>query len=302
MFAYLLLLIFMAISTTNRVINKLLGNKFPTDAQHIVAYNMITSTIASLFLFATAGFQLQVNLTTLVYAIVYSIVCAASVISIIAVKYADISLVGLSSSAGSLLTTTLFGVVYFQEPLRFNTVLPVLLMLIAVFLPARALAREKNKNNKLGVLLCVALFFVGGLGTIVSKLFAVDTRVTNSNSFFVLTNLFIFLVCTIVWFCSPKKEKKHYNPLLAFEKKQTVGMIITVVLSNIGSLLSIAILADLPISVYSLLTSSISVIMGLILSKCFKQPLTKEHYIGAVLAIIATIISVWEQLYLLVIS
>ena len=79
-------------------------------------------------------------------------------------------------------------------------------------------------------------------------------------------------------------------------------MIITVILSNISSLLSIAILADLPISVYSLLTSSISVIMGLILSKYFKQPLTKEHYIGAALAIIATIINVWEQLYLLVIS
>lgn len=266
----------------------------------MIAYNLVTSFIAIIFLFALAGFQIHINWPTILYAVVYAAVCASSMFNILAMKWVGVSLSGICGSSGNIICTVLFGILFLSEPFNLSTLLSAGLMLVAIILPMRHFS--KDTSQKSAFWLCIVLFLIGGSNAIVCKLFAISPHVTDSNSFFVLTNVVIFVICAISWLAIPKKYVESKNLLKIYSLKEVGGMMGCTALSNLSSLISVAILAQMDISLYSVLNASLTVIIGIILSKLFKEKLTKDNYIACGLAIAAAIIRVWDQLVLLVVG
>jgi len=138
---------------------------------------------------------------------------------------------------------------------------------------------------------------MNGAPVVQMQLYAKDTRVCSSLSYFLLTNIMIVTVCAMVLrFAILKKSFFSQNGrreiLSIYTLSQAVNIGIRTAMMNITSVLQVVVLAVVPASAYAILNSSIILIGGFLVSLfVFKEKQSLGNILAVILAIAAIVIN-----------
>lgn len=259
-------------------------------------YNLINALFACCFFLVSAGFRISVNGRTAVYALLYSaIICVNLSVQVFAMTKVTVSLVTLMTVAGGMLVPGVFGILYYGEPLTVRLVLSALLILLATLLPFLA-QRRQEKGVTASAAVCVGLFLLSGASVILMQLYSRDGKVSDSASFFFLTNAVIVMLCLAVLRlfagkCAPEK-KENVKMLKTFTGWQLANIAAKTALANICSVLQVLILRQMDASTYAVLNSSLTMIGAVAVSAlCFREKQGLANIAAVALAIAALVVN-----------
>ena len=144
--------------------------------------------------------------------------------------------------------------------------------------------------KKFFLLAAIGVVF-GAIQTIIPKLFALSKDVTDEHSFFLMTNVFMLVAALSSFaFLTIKNKENVKASLVIFEPKRLAPTVLNVISNNIGSLVSIPILAAVDLAVYTPVSSAYGVVVSVVASLCFREKLGVFSYLGAAVAMLAMII------------
>lgn len=286
--AYILLGINCFLNSLNTLLQKKFQMGFKRDAIHFIIYNLIGAVFGSTYFFIASGFKLEMNGITFAFSAVYAALVFMSIIMpIYVMSKVPVSLMIITSSAGGILSSTIGGMIFFAEGMTIQKALAAILIITAVVLPYRKLIKTGFKKES--ILICLIFFINTTIGALIPKFYTVTEGVKSSISWFLMTNLIILVVCAIaVIFYSIRKHENIGKLLCILTPGQLGNLAVRTALSNVGSVLGVAIVARMAISVSSVISSSVGLVLGALMSAfVFKETLTKENKIGVVLAVVA---------------
>ena len=264
---------------------------------NLLLYSGLTGIFAIIFFLFSSGFQLSFNGRTCVYAFVYSLIVMVSLsFSLVILRYIGISESGIITSTGTLILTSLTGFLFFREAVTLASVLRIILMLLAtfsIFLSGKKKQSSQTKISVTGLLLCLGSILVGVGNSLINKLFATDPLVTDSNSFFFLTNLFLVAIILLVILVTSKGSLVQcIRELKGMSGGHYLMILLNTVSSNISSLLSILILAQVSVSLHAPLSSAIGILTNGILALWVFQE--KPKFLPILLSLFAVILGAFQ--------
>ena len=153
---------------------KKLQQSMPTDFLGFTNYNLMVAALSTIYFFMINKFQIHINVPTLLYSVLYAAVVFVSLtMPILTMKFVSIPMMLVVRTAGSVIVPSLVSGIFLQENIDLFAALSICLLLSAVLLLYFKSNSMKQKSN---LFLCVLLFLISGLGTIVMKFYAIDTR------------------------------------------------------------------------------------------------------------------------------
>ena len=283
---YLLFAIMYAITLSSTVLAKKFQLGVKLTASFLFQANFINAIIACVCLFVANKFVVNTTPATLVYSAIFGFF---SLISLFFIVYSysrlPLTLCSIIGSAGAIIIPMIFGLVFNGEPAGTRLIISAVLILVASVLPV---FKDKTiKFDKKFLWFLVIYFIYSGLPTILSKLYTQAENVADTLSYFFLTNAFMFVFCGIgLVVC---RIKDGYMSILSTPLIVNGG--IRTVMSLICSYLSMVILTVMPVSVYSVLSASLSLIGTALLSRfVFKEKISRQALISFILALLSIII------------
>jgi drug/metabolite transporter (DMT)-like permease len=171
----------------------------------------------------------------------------------------------------------------------------MLVAIVFVFLDQRKNetgSPERKRGNAISLVLILAVITASVCGnTVVLKSFAMSERVTDENSFFFFTNVFLLIASLAVFaVVCLRRPGELQSALQLLQPKKLVAIAGNTVCSNVSSLVSVLIVAQLDVSIYSPIASALEIIVGVAGSLLFKEKLGVFAYIAAIAACIAVIL------------
>ncbi len=276
---------------TNTLLNKRFQLTFTPDPLHFLVYNMINALLASVNFFLAVGGRISCTAMTLGFSAVFALVVMLSLcLHILALEVLTIPMYAVTSSAGGLLTSSLFGILFLREKATVFVFFAMAAVLAAVLLPWAAVLRKHQRLGKRQVLLCAAVFCTAGLGSILSKLYTVTPGTSPSNQYFLMTNLLILLLSALATAGHLLRSRTPVCRIFRlFRPVQLANMAGMTLASNLGSVISITLLARMALSGYNILSTSVSMAATFCLSVLvFREKPGLSQLISALLVVAAT--------------
>ena len=261
---------------------------------------VINGLTACIFFLATSGFNVAINAATAIYSLIYAVVVLLSIITTYA-AYQLISVAGVdvTANASSLVGLSIISFFLFNEPIVLTTVIKVVIMILAVsFIFVDSRNQEKLPNRKLKKLsfkklipLLLIIIIIQCLNTVILKYFSLSEAVTNETSFFFFTNVILIIAALVFLLILTLKDKESVRKTIKILKPKTVvTMAGSTVCSNIMSIVGVWIIAKIDVSLYTALSSALSIITAVVGSVLFRERLGFFSYLAMIFAILAIII------------
>ncbi len=224
-----------------------LGRKATTPFE-LFAYSFVTGAIATVFFLLLSGFHISLNPAVIVYSAIYAVIVILIHFStLLLYKYLEVSQAAVLSNTLIITLTLVTGRMFLGESVDVYDIIRCVLLIAASVIPNKT--PEKCVNNKpsfpvagLVTVLCFSLLSVGA--SAVTNCYSKDVRVTDSNSFFLMTNLFIVVFSALFVillekfnFSSLKKQ------LWSFSGKSFLMTAVSTVSSNVSSIFQMLIFA-----------------------------------------------------------
>lgn len=303
---YLFFLIIFIATIGSKIFGKLCCNLVAYGSvSNYAFYQIMSGTVACIFFFISGGFKLQINLPTVIYSVIFALIVAVSVISLAAYRLTNISMVTILSSTMSIIGTSLLGALVFSETIDLRTILRIVIMLVAVVLTF--LDREKTQNADtektdkkkgltkraiflLAIIMLISLF-CNASSTIITKFYALDTRVVDENSFFFFTNVALVTIAAIAFAIDGILHHDHFRSAITMLNPwKTITLAGNTVCSNVVSLIGVPLLALIDVSVYTPIMSALGIISGVVASLLFREKLGVLSYVAAAVACVTVVL------------
>jgi drug/metabolite transporter (DMT)-like permease len=263
-------------------------------------YCIFNGCVACVFFFIMGGFRLSVNLPTLIYSVIFAWIVIFSTVGLVAYKLADVATVTILTGTCGLIATSALGAILFRETVETVTVIRILIMLVAMVCnvldqrkPTAVRTEAPRPKRKLPLLICVilAVTLSNAAVTVITKFYALDPHVTDENSFFFFTNVFLILFSSVAFLWDSIRHREHFHDAVKLLRpKKAVALVGNTVCSNVSSLVGILLIALIDVSVYSPLTSALGIISGVAASLLFREKLGVLSYLAALIACVAVFI------------
>ena len=233
-------------------------------------YALITGIMAMGVFYVTSGFNIVLNTRTCIYGVVYALVIFINYFFGLAIyKHMGIAETTFINSGLSLVLMTLSGMFFFGEQITLMLGIQILLVLctvLAIFLGNKKTAKSKGVT-KIGILMCLGRVVLGVICGIIAKAFAEDTEVTDQNSFFFITNVFIVAFALISVIITNKFSPKEIGKkLVQISWLGYLLIAVNVLASNMHSLLQIEIFRISDFILYTPLTGALGILAGEIIA------------------------------------
>lgn len=291
MLIYSLFGVSILISMLSSILNKRFQLGFQIDMIHFVCYNFFNALFASVYFFISTGFSIEMNMITFFYSVLFALIVFFNlVLGILALFRVTVSLSGITTTAGSIVLSALFGILFLKEAGSLKLLLSVTFMLAAILIPYCKLWNSGKPNS---ISICIALFFTSGAAVILQKLYTLTPGVCDANNFFLMTNLLLAGICgtilSIMLMVRPQERKKILH---AFSVRQLGNIAVRTLLSNIGSVITIILLKNMNVSVYTIISSAVGILSGAVLSAWFfREHMPRENWIAVLCSICAILVS-----------
>lgn len=252
---------------------------------------LMNTVIALIFFAAMAGGRLIPNLPTLIYSVFYALLSILSnIFLMLALSRASLVNTSVFSGAGSITMPFIFGAVFLNESISVFKIIAVCLLLLIIILPLITQNSVKKTDLK-GYLYCIAMFAISGGSAIFSKIYALDSSVLNNNILCFWTNVFMLPFVGILLL----KQNGIGNFIDDFRRlsaKLYLFIILPVLLSNSVTLLTLFVMKNTDIIIYTIVTSSLSLIFTACFARIFfKDKITPTVAFNIIVSIAAIILN-----------
>lgn len=293
--AVIYFLIFFATNCLATGIVKYASDSLPTkQAVGSSIYIIVMSVTAMIFFGVGNGFKLSINSVTLGYAFAFALIClVVNVANLFRYRYVSVANATVITSASSLILNALIGFFAFKETISANTILKSVLMLGAIFMVFLSSPRgEKKTASKTAAVFWLTVSVLGASGTtVITRLFSRDESVTDTNSLFFMTNVFMLACALVVFFvCLSREGERTRAVIRCFGVRGCAAISLNTVLSNIGTLCTTLILGLVDVSLYSPTRAALGVITGAVVSLAFRERLDKMTLLALAVSVIAIFI------------
>lgn len=273
--------------------NRLVGRSLAGYALFLI----VSGITACTFFFIMGGFRIHVTTDTMWFSLIFAVICiGSSLTNVVAFRLVDIAGVTVLQNAGSLVGSSVLGVLLFSETMNTVGIVRVGLMLAAIwmiFLSKRsATMSDKHVRQKpfLVILLALVQASWSCASIVVQKYYALASDVADSNSFFFWAN--VVMVALALPFLAIKRHDQPADPPLAAvgQVKQWVSFAGNTLCSNVAALLSMFLIARMDVSVYTAIASSLGILCGVCGSILFREKLNIFSFLAVGLAASAIIL------------
>lgn len=233
-------------------------------------YALVTGAIAMGVFWTTAGFSVTLNPRTILYAAFIAVLAIASYFTELPVyRFMGVAEVAVITTGGTLILSSISGVLLFHEELTVLSILRILLMLAAIlvlFFESKHDApssdgKAQKKLSVIGLLFCIGIILIGTLNTIATKYIAIDPLVTNENSLFFFTNVLVTAFAILCLFIENRgRFKGCLSNVRAVSPIQYLMILGNTVASNISSLLGVLILENGNLTLYVPLSNALKLL------------------------------------------
>jgi hypothetical protein len=252
-----------------------------------------TGVIACVFFFIMSGFQINFSRENILFALIFSLVCTASLpVGFYAINNIDVAGLTVFRSGAAMIISYILGVILFSEDTTPKKIIQLLLTLAAVLL----VYLEQRKKNEGGIgflkkiLTLISVSLIASMATLVSKYYTIIVGSADANSFFFITNLFqigfgVVGVLIIYLKSRPKREEM----VAYFKPKNLLITSLNTVNSNLASLLNLFILSLMEVTVYSPIGNTITLLAGGVASLILRQRLGKYSVMAISLSVLTVL-------------
>ncbi len=248
-------------------------------------FNAAIGLFSAAIFFILSGFNTDFSLYSMLLALGMSACCMLySIIGLVILKLSNISVYTVFLMCGGMLLPYIFGICFLDEKPTLLRIVGIIIMLVAVFLSNRT----KFEFNPTLLLLCLLIFVLNGMVSIISKCHQITTsfETVDSTTFVMYSGICKFILSSIALiFC--KKEKGLYFS----SKKVILIMVASALIGGVSYMLQLIGATQLPASVlYPICTGGsilFSSLAGVIL---FKEKLSTYQTASVILCIIGTLL------------
>ncbi len=292
--SYLLIFISVVFSSLSTVCQKNYMIATSNIKTSLNLYMLIAHPFAAIYFFCLAKGSVPLNTTTFVFSFFYSFTCIASVVlSMMAFQRISLVYISVFGGAGSVIIPFLFETFFHSEAFSVYELISVISRIIAVLIPL-FMSKKGTKETHTGFFLCILLFLNGGIGGIILKLFAEHPMALSNNSFCFWTNIIIIPIISIAVLKTDgiknlSSDVKKINPaMFAYILAGTA-------FGNLGSLIKLQTLKSISATIYSVLFSSLSMLLTTLISIfIYKEKVSKQMSVSVGFSILAVIFGVFK--------
>lgn len=289
MTAYLLLLLMTLVNSSSTALTKKFQVSARPETENYFQANILAGVFSCIALFLFNGCRLsEMSQSALIYSIAFGFLSTVSIfLTVYVYSKTSLMLALIVGSAGGIVVPIVFGICFNGEEPSVRLLVSAVLILVAAVAPFIKKDTFKGGFRFLGVLILFFLF--NGATSIVSKLYAQSNSGVDTATYLIMINVFVIIfsaICAALFLIRKKKEFVWIN----FSDAANSGL--RTVFSVFGMYLSIAVLAMMPISVYSVLSSALSLIFNALVSRIlFKEKMSFAAKISFVLALASIIVA-----------
>ncbi len=267
----------------------------------------VTALIACAFFIISSGFNIQLNIPTLIYSLIFGILCVFSnLIGYSIYRYASVSTTNTFTSSVSLVATSIVGFIAFSEPITTDKLFKIILVLFIIFIiflegkaaepkpvPSAKYADNKNRSNFIMFILLGSLSAcISCCCSVLNKLYSAATNVCDDSSYFFMTNVVMLLFGLISCvFASKGKPAMVKDALSSLGTRAIFLIVLRTILSNTASLVALLIYAtNIDLSLYSPLSAALGLIAAASASLILREKLSPLALLATAIAIVAVVI------------
>ncbi len=260
-------------------------------------FSLITGCIASVFFFIMSGFCIRINPATFVYSLIFSLIVLTShFLNLLLFRAVDVSTATVLTSTLTLVISFITGTLFLSEKTGFFELLRGVVMVTAsllLYFPVKKGESVKNRFNAKGIVISLVLSCSGVSASVISNLFSKDPKVTDSNSFFFLTNIFVVVFAVGAVFIIKKSSLfLLLRELKSFSAKGYALIGISTVSSNVCSLMQILIFASGDgITLYTPISGALGLVAAAIIALIEKE---KPKFLPLALACVSLFIGLLQ--------
>lgn len=278
--AYVLLFVSVFIDTFKNIYYNHFSNKVLKSNSDAVLFNIVCGVGAVLFFICT-GCGLKISSFSLVAALIFAAVTAmAQYFSLMAMSTGSMSYSVLFTYLGMLIPT-LFGVVYYKQPVTNMQIVGLVLMIVTLYFGAEI--KKGEKPNLKWLLFAFGSFLMWGLVGVIQQIHQNSEYAGEMNVFLLWSFIFMTAFFALIYVFMPK-EGSNYR----IKSKATIPSVISGIIIGAVNLINLYLSGKLPsIILFPILNGGVIVLSGIAAIALFKEKLSRTRYIGIAIGIIA---------------
>lgn len=246
---------------------------------------ILSHPIAIILFFILAKGNVPINLTTLIYVVIYAIICLSTVLfTLISFNKTNLIAISVFTGAGGVILPFIIESIFSISTFSIYQIFSVVFRLIAVCLPFIFI-----KSRKKGLIYCIILFFISGAAVLLVKFYNITANTVSDNSFCFWTNVFI-LPASIVLLLFSSKPKEIIKDAKNIRLSSYLILIGVTLLNNLCTLMTLIAMNYVSATIFSVLQSAGAFILTSIASvTIFKEKLTKTEFFSLTFSIISVV-------------
>lgn len=257
-------------------------------------YSLFAGIIAAVLLLFVCGFQISINLFAFLTASgVILCVVGYTVIGMKMMSIGKVAAYTMFLMLGGMFVPFLYGVIFLDEPITVWKIAGIILLFIALLVPALKKSEEKSKNVKLFTILGIAVFILNGMVSVFSKMHQISPNAISTFEFGFWQNIISTVTLSAVIPICAFFNKEKNNILLSVKKAMPLWWIIILyaLLNQGGGILLLFAAKTVDASVmYPIVTGGVMVVTALCGLIFYREKLDKYVSVSLLLSVISTVL------------
>ena len=275
----------------NFTATKIYQKRMGTAVREGALFNSVVGLISSCLFLVSAGFKLEFTLYSFIMALLTSILVGTyTMIGFKIMSLGSVTVYTVFVMLGGAVVPYIYGVLFLGEGITVWKVLAILAVAAAVIL--NSAGSGSDRRSKYFIPLCIAVFFINGAVSVISKLHQIETvyPVVSSRDFTVIKDFIRFLIFFIVFLCQRHSMEQNDKKLNA---KMYIAMAVSAIFSGGAFFLMFICASYMPASVlYPVVTGGTIISMALVDRLFFRQRLSVNTIISIFICIMALVLFV----------
>lgn len=285
--SYVLILLADILLAGNFAFQKLYSKKQGESISSGFLFNIFMGFFGCIILFFGNGFKIETSWFSLLCALMQTAsVTLYTLISFKILNHGNLALYTLFLMTGGMTLPYIFGLIFLKEPFFAMHLIGLILIIFGVIFSNTGV----KKLSKDQIILCVFVFILNGITSIVSKIHQVSITYNpiNSESFTFWTSFFKMIICIPLYLAACRKDTKSSSTA-----KISLSSIIVVLFASaagcISYLFQLIGAVNIPSTIlYPLITGGSIILTALTGMIFFKEKITRNQLISIALCFIGT--------------
>ena len=255
-------------------------------------YNLCLSIVTAIVFFVINGFKLEFTLYSVIMASAMAILgLIYTVLGFKILKLGGMTLYTLFLMTGGMTVPYVYGLAFLEEPFSVLRTIGLILIAIAVILSNSG---NSKKSVKL-ILLCVAVFFLNGFVSVVSKLHQIESvyETVSSESFVIIVNITKIIMSALLLFMRKEKDTDDEVPVrdILSNKVLIAIILLAAIIDGVSFLFQLNGAKALPASVmYPFVTGGTIIFSAILGYVIFKEKPTKKLLFSVGICFVGTLL------------